>query len=1722
MTAMSEVDELKAALKGLEKDVESKAATIKHLQNALDAKSMTIGILSKANREGGDIETHITNAVQAKMAQLLESKDAEIARLSVRLSTAVQDSQRVSVAAPQSVVQNETLDDLRKEFEKEKLSIQKAAQERIKQLEGNLTSLRTALSDALSQGEEKAKKMVEEAREKDREKTEQVLKESQRLSMELEVARRQASNTAQKHEQEKQRLTEELEEARNLAAKLSVDHGKAVRELESRQGSSSVALRKAEAERDSLKEELKGVAEKQRKANFKMENELEETRNMCSKLSSEHSKVVRDWEARHASVEASLRAAEGERDGFKAAAEKHAEERDRLKAAADRNAEDHAKARSSDAEVESLKQQIEREREKARDERKDAIQAGREAEKRAQQAEKKLDQVETQFQRDIEELKQQTSELREERDAIWQQMNEQVASRVKEMRSAAEEEKQALEEEKQGQREADHKRMQELTEEVDKLRLKCDSQSLELKALNEVLGTTEGSTPTNGTSKAAAEPEKVEEKREKAKSLREQSKWAFDEMVKRINEVRDEAEAERKKMQADMEQKLKERAAKLVAVTNENDNLTTKVETLELARDSLVKQRDELQSQVEERDENAELQEAEIEGLTEGRTVMQNKLAVHMLVDTLRRGVLAPAFSLLRQRLACASGTGDVNGKSDRESVASTVEGDSMSTVIEEEEDEEEDEEEEEEEEDTYGVDEDGQEELAEMIRANTLTCLFAGAGVVSRNAMNAASDLNEHVNSIVGSLNLFPQIYARQLQELDKLGKGKALRDFICIMERAMGRCQRISNAIVELSGRSEDITGSLQNQIRAKGLEWQLRSVRAANLHETMIRLLRNQMQRYRTDYEDVLDRFGDNAQELEDLKREKEDLLKDKKDLDKKVDELSKALAADKAKGPEDARASRGGRPSMADIHKMMNTIETKTVQEIEASKPTPTPPVKSKGKGKAPPPPPPGGAAADAPAAEAPAAEAPATEQPAKGKGKKGPPPPPPGAQAAAPVEEAPAPAPAKGKGKAAPPPPPGSAKGEEPAAAPAGKGPPPPGGKGPPPPGGKGPPPPGGKGPPAPGGKGPPAPGGKGPPAPGGKGPAAPAGKGPPGKGPPGKGAGKGGKAGLPDLPDEALPAPPKDLVANKFQWANIPNALFSKSIFAGIVEDLIQTATGGSASKGTEAPAAKPKNRRLKLDLDSLTIHFFKRKQQGPSAEELAKASAGKKKKFATCLDGKRTQEIEIFLNGAGVNIDMVRKFVCEMDDKAVSIDNLNQVKSMFPTEKEEVEALKTFKETNDPNELPWGRAETFLLNLMDISEFPTRAECCCTKGKFKEEFDECAREVGKVQDCLQRITKSTVLPTILTLVLQMGNFINHGTNKGKQRGFTLDALLLMGRTCGFSDKTYSLTRFLMDTLESDRSMREAALEDMKECDEVSKISFKDTLIKLSDVEKTVAKVEKAVFPKEPPAEGEQPGPGMIGDARFENPMREFTNAAKAQLDALRAQVADTEELIKACNEMFAEKPSASVGEVMGKFAEFRKDMEEARRQNLLAKAKKEKADKKQRERDAKEAAKKAKEGSPGASKSSASSAPPKKAPGAAAAEHPQTREVKVKAPEKMPVLSHALPRNLRETSGHSPLGFELNLPERGRVTMGAGGQGRLSLGPGGQGRMSLGPGHGGRMSFGGAGAAKTLQVSSSGRISIGVPHVAGVKGSKREEVERLLGRAEDLLQKRADSGEKV
>eukprot|EP00929_Paragymnodinium_shiwhaense_P004186 TRINITY_DN10493_c0_g1_i3.p1 TRINITY_DN10493_c0_g1~~TRINITY_DN10493_c0_g1_i3.p1 ORF type:complete len:1477 (+),score=471.30 TRINITY_DN10493_c0_g1_i3:132-4562(+) len=395
---------------------------------------------------------------------------------------------------------------------------------------------------------------------------------------------------------------------------------------------------------------------------------------------------------------------------------------------------------------------------------------------------------------------------------------------------------------------------------------------------------------------------------------------------------------------------------------------------------------------------------------------------------------------------------------------------------------------------------------------------------------------------------------------------------------------------------------------------------------------------------------------------------------------------------------------------------------------------------------------------------------------------------------------------------------GGGKGPPP---PGGKGPPPPGGKGPPPPGckgspppggkgppapapagGKGPPPPGGKGPPPPGGKakGPPPPGGKGPPPPGGKGPALPGGKGPAAPGGKGGKKGKGGKDGCtkPKITPKAAMKPlwwkrllkGKQLEEGKTIWDQVGDDM-----------NLIDEETlVGRFSKTAQASTGQER-------------HLFARSDHGGDRNKL-RARAKKVEKEDHHEKKEKKEEVTLLRTvTAGLDPMMVagkeaalrplpppeecKQAVIELDDARLDVDLLSILEVHVRPTDEDMKQLTEARQKHPG--APLAKIEEYMSVLGEITAYRHRLDCWVFVRTYEEKEVSYRAALNGLLSVVQCFKESEMLPTVLGLILAVGNYLNGGTNRGQADGFELEALTKLDSVKDADGK--DVRSFVLDTL---------------------------------------------------------------------------------------------------------------------------------------------------------------------------------------------------------------------------------------------------------------------------------------------------------------------------------
>ncbi len=113
------------------------------------------------------------------------------------------------------------------------------------------------------------------------------------------------------------------------------------------------------------------------------------------------------------------------------------------------------------------------------------------------------------------------------------------------------------------------------------------------------------------------------------------------------------------------------------------------------------------------------------------------------------------------------------------------------------------------------------------------------------------------------------------------------------------------------------------------------------------------------------------------------------------------------------------------------------------------------------------------------------------------------------------------------------------------------------------------------------------------------------------------------------------------------------------------------------------------------------------------------KKSEGGKKKLLSFLDASRQNQVEIFMNGRGVTLEMVKNRLEKFDEKALSPENLQEVLSLYPSAEEISSGVlrKEVPEEEGPDgtkvKAQLAKADGFLRGILGIKFFKQKSQCC-------------------------------------------------------------------------------------------------------------------------------------------------------------------------------------------------------------------------------------------------------------------------------------------------------------------------------------------------------------------------------------------------------------------------
>ena len=156
-------------------------------------------------------------------------------------------------------------------------------------------------------------------------------------------------------------------------------------------------------------------------------------------------------------------------------------------------------------------------------------------------------------------------------------------------------------------------------------------------------------------------------------------------------------------------------------------------------------------------------------------------------------------------------------------------------------------------------------------------------------------------------------------------------------------------------------------------------------------------------------------------------------------------------------------------------------------------------------------------------------------------------------------------------------------------------------------------------------------------------------------------------------------------------------------------------------------------------------------------------------------IDGKKSQNVGIFLKSNKLDIDGVKTIVYDCDC-SWEVESLIQLQGFQASPDDELEQLKVHMNTTP--EKPLDKPDQFLWDLHCLNNFDARISCLVFRTTFGTMCEEVEIRLTNIKSCCSFLTTGQGLKKMLAVLLACGNYMNGGNKqRGQADGFGVDIL---------------------------------------------------------------------------------------------------------------------------------------------------------------------------------------------------------------------------------------------------------------------------------------------------------------------------------------------------------
>ena len=146
---------------------------------------------------------------------------------------------------------------------------------------------------------------------------------------------------------------------------------------------------------------------------------------------------------------------------------------------------------------------------------------------------------------------------------------------------------------------------------------------------------------------------------------------------------------------------------------------------------------------------------------------------------------------------------------------------------------------------------------------------------------------------------------------------------------------------------------------------------------------------------------------------------------------------------------------------------------------------------------------------------------------------------------------------------------------------------------------------------------------------------------------------------------------------------------------------------------------------------------------------------------------------------------------------KHADADRLRCLEKLLPDENA-VKELEAF--TGDKKKL--GAAERFYMQLLKLPSYEFRLNTLILKEDFDTSMEKLKPSVETMRRAVEDILNNEILPEILSIILSVGNYMNHGSHAGNAYAFKITSLLKLTDTRASSNTRITLLHYIVQMAE--------------------------------------------------------------------------------------------------------------------------------------------------------------------------------------------------------------------------------------------------------------------------------------------------------------------------------